>query len=342
MANNSTSKVDGDDPPRGNKRIKLIQSEVEAAASRASQDYYITSLTENYNKQLETIEQEHEEQTQALKSQLEVMKQESGELIRDLKSQLAIGGEKKTDQVRERGATEAAEAHKKQLETTEQTSKELIRKILDLESQLAESAERKKTEDREGEKKVADAAKVVTASRTRVISLETDLSASRKSYKTIIDRASVADQSNKDLRRLTDEARRELVQVHEHHKGKLERAVVQMRKEEEELREQHEAELGKVLEDRDKNACVEIGFKKRFLTAASAAPKFALKRRSATFVELAKLAIKTDTVSDRLFEYKERTIPTADYCKTLKEVSSVIARTGHGGQSANFYILAWL
>jgi hypothetical protein len=151
-----------------------------------------------------------------------------------------------------------------------------------------------------------------------------------------------ASRKQADLGRLTDEARRELVQVHEHHKGKLERAVVQMRKEEEELREQHEAELGKVLEDRDKNACVEIGFKKRFLTAASAAPKFALKQRSATFVELAKLAIKTDTVSDRLFEYKERTIPTADYCKTLKEVSSVIARTGHGGQSANFYILAWL
>jgi hypothetical protein len=48
MATNLTPKVDQDTPPRDNKRIKLIQSEVEAAAAREAQDYYITRLTENY------------------------------------------------------------------------------------------------------------------------------------------------------------------------------------------------------------------------------------------------------------------------------------------------------
>lgn len=48
MATNLTPKVDQDTPLRDNKRIKLIQSEVEAAAAREAQDYYITRLTENY------------------------------------------------------------------------------------------------------------------------------------------------------------------------------------------------------------------------------------------------------------------------------------------------------
>ena len=70
MATNLTPKVDQDTPPRDNKRIKLIQSEVEAAAAREAQDYYITRLTENYKQQLETMEQGHEAQTKALKAQL--------------------------------------------------------------------------------------------------------------------------------------------------------------------------------------------------------------------------------------------------------------------------------
>jgi hypothetical protein len=93
MATNLTPKVDQDTPLRDNKRIKLIQSEVEAAAAREAQDYYITRLTENYKQQLETMEQGHEAQTKALKAQL------------------AASAEMREDEDTKKARIEAAELH---------------------------------------------------------------------------------------------------------------------------------------------------------------------------------------------------------------------------------------
>jgi hypothetical protein len=93
MATKSDSRVGQDTPTRDTKRIKFIQSEVEAAAAREAQDYYITRLTENYKKQLETMEQAHEAQTH------------------DLMSQLAASMELREDEGTRQARTEAAELH---------------------------------------------------------------------------------------------------------------------------------------------------------------------------------------------------------------------------------------
>jgi hypothetical protein len=93
MATNLTPKADQDAPPRDNKRIKFIQSEVEAAAAREAQDYYISRLTENYKKQLETMEQGHEAQTQ------------------NLKAQLAASAEMREDEDTKKARLEAVEVH---------------------------------------------------------------------------------------------------------------------------------------------------------------------------------------------------------------------------------------
>jgi hypothetical protein len=92
----------------------------------------------------------------------------------------------------------------------------------------------------------------------------------------------------------------------------------------------------------NKDSWTEIRFRKQFVTKLAAVTSSAVKRRSATFLELAKLAIKTDTFSGRIFEHEKRTIAEADYGKTLTEVSTVLATLKHCGQSTNVCILACL
>jgi hypothetical protein len=332
MATNSTPTVGNDESPRSNKRIKLIQSEVEAAASKASQDFYITSLTENYNKQLEAMEQDHAEhiqEIQELKSQLVACAKQTREdcktkendavVIESLKSQLAASGEKETeDRVRERKETEAAETNRRELEAMERANKRQIQVIKNLELQLAASAERKMIEDRETERKVTDAAKVATASKTRAISLETDLAQSRREGVAFRERAASVEITLRDLRRSRgDELRPQL----------------------DAAKKAYEAKLKNLLED--KNGWIQIGFKKMWVTAVSSKLSFAVKRRSSTFLELAKMGVKSPLVTGRNFEYKGRKITEADYNKTLSQVSGVLLETRHYGRLTNSCVLAW-
>lgn len=288
MATNATPKVDNDDSARGNKRIKLIQSEVEAAASKASQDFYITSLTANYNKQLEAMEQDHGEQIQE---------------IQDLKSQLAARDRIKTeDSVKEQKTAEAAEHHREQLGVMRQAIKKQIDDIRNLELQLATSTESKRTGERENERKVADAAKVAKASRTRAISLETDLAESRKSCVALRKQKAIVEVKLINLQHSTDDQlRSQLDAARKTYKAKLESARD------------------------DQNGWIQIGFRKKYVWAGLIGENLAVRRRSATFRELAKLALKTDGLSGRSFEYENHIMPTADYSKTLAEVSSVLS-----------------
>ena len=291
--------LDTDDPPRDSKRIKLIQSEVDAEATKEAQEFYITRLNENYKKQLEAMEQEHGEQIQALKSQLA----SSAEKL------------KAGDRVSEQKVTEAAKDSKKQLEVVEQGYGVQKRQIQDLKSQLAASAERKKADDIESENKAAGAARAAAFRKTVSERTEEELAESRKSCLAAQNRATKAEQETEE--RLREQASRMV-----------------------KLKRRHTAELKEALEDI--KSCVEVGFTKRFLTTPSSAPKLAIRRLTSTFAELAKLAIETDRISGRIFEYKKRTIPVADYNKTLREISGVTVTTGIVEQSTNLCVLAWL
>jgi hypothetical protein len=253
MATEHAPGLDRDDPPRDSKRIKLIQSEVDAAATKEAQDYYITRLNDNYKKQLEAMEEDHEEQIQTLKSQLAT----SDEKMR------------MEDQASEKKVTEAAEGYKKQLEAMEQRHGEQRHEIQELKSQLAVIAEKKKVYDRVSERKAADASRSAMSRRDQQFALEGQLAESRKSCSAAQDRALKAEREARGLRgsmldRLNEQALR-LVKT----------------------KRQHATELAEAKE----SSCVEIAFTKRFLNGTAAAPKFALTRRSATFSELAKLAI---------------------------------------------------
>jgi len=332
METNSTPTVGNDESPRGNKRIKLIQSEVEAAASKASQDSYITSLTENYNKQLEAMEQDHADriqEIQELKSQLVACAKQTREdcetkendavVIESLKSQLAASGEKETeDRVRVREATEAAEANRRELESMERANKLQIQVTKNLELQFAAITERKKFDDRETERKVTDAPKVATASKTRAISLETDLAQSRRESVAFRERAASVEVTLRNLQRSRGEELRPQLDA---------------------AKKAYEAKLKNLLED--KNGWIQVSFKKMWVTAVSSKPSFAVKRRSSTFLELAKMGLKSPSLTGRNFEYKGRKITEADYDKTLPQVSGVLLGTRHDGRLTNSCVLVW-
>lgn len=72
---------------------------------------------------------------------------------------------------------------------------------------------------------------------------------------------------------------------------------------------------------------MEIKFRKMWVTKLSSAASFAVKRRSATFRELAKMGLKSDSLYGRKFEYEGRKITVADYDKTLSQVSGVPLET---------------
>ena len=106
------------------------------------------------------------------------------------------------------------------------------------------------------------------------------------------------------------------------------------------LKRRHAAKLKAALEDED--GFVEIGFKKLWVTKVSAKASLAVKRRSATFRELAKMGLKSDSLGLRKFEYEGRKITPVDYDKTLSEVSGVLLETGHCRQLTNAWVLAWV
>jgi chromosome segregation ATPase len=376
---NQTPKVDEGTPARESKRTKLIQSEVEAAAAREAQDFYITRLTENYKQKLDMVEQGYEAQSreiQDIKSQLAAsakLKKEHQEQareiqklkaqlaasakvanvcvvqereLRELKSQLATSAEKmrevcktqesaasvisslksqlaatterrREDQETQNTATAAAEDYKQRLDAMEQGRREQTKEIQDLKSKLngwrlaASTNNNKtivvattkitdlKTELRETEGQLAESQKSTTALKTRLDETKWQLEENTKSWVAASDRALKAQWENTNLKR------------------------------------QYEAKLKEALEDED--GWMEIGFKRKRTNDKLSAPKFAVKRPSATFRQLARLALNCDP-SPRAwtFVYEGRTMPASDLDKTLAEVSGVLCGRRRREQLTNY------
>jgi len=217
---------------------------------------------------------------------------------------------------------EAAEKYKTQLEATELGRQKQILTIQSLKSQLATKIAREETKERENKKKVADAAKVATASKTRVISLETDLAQSRKNYSNVRARALTAEREIEKIGRSTDAK----LQV-------LESKLVAMQKRVDtataKLKQQHLAMLR--AGPKGAESLVEVGFRKQWTYTLSDIRSFGTKRRSNTFAQLAMMALKMSSdafeKSGRTYEYKGRMIFPAGYHRTLAEVSNVIVMT---------------
>jgi hypothetical protein len=149
-ATNAVLKVDEGTPCRESKMIKLIQSEVEAAAARETQEHYVKRLTEK--QKLDMMEQGYQEQRveiQELKSQLSASvevkredckaKEATALLIVSLESQLAASTEKKRkeDQETKESVAKVIEIHKQKLDAVERGSQEQRREIQELKLRLA-------------------------------------------------------------------------------------------------------------------------------------------------------------------------------------------------------------
>ena len=381
MAMTTTPKVDEGTPACESKRTKVIQSEVEAAAAREAQDFYITRLTENYKQKLDIIGQGYEAQSQEiqeLKSQIAAnaeqtrqdckTKKETGFVIESLKAQLATTTERRReDQGAKHAAVEAAETYKLKLDAMEQGQQAQRQEIQTLKPQLDASNEVKKEhgnqgremqdllsqfaaqqarERRDSNKTVALAGKKITDVKTELAETKSQLAKSQKSTtagKTELDKtrlqleesqkSNVALEGELDGMRLVLEASRTSCALNSERAKKAEWEIPH-------LKRRHAAKLKAALEDED--GFVEIGFKKLWVTKVSAKASLAVKRRSATFRELAKMGLKSDSLGLRKFEYEGRKITPVDYDKTLSEVSGVLLETGHCRQLTNAWVLAWV
>lgn len=127
MATNNAFKVTKDTSARKGTRVGSIQSNVEAAAMRESHEYFVTRLTQGYNKQLETMEQEYEEQ------------------LRELKARLATDVEKaKQDAIKDHKAQAAPQADAAEAKLVQMQKKlDTYMEAYNIETTLVSSAERK-------------------------------------------------------------------------------------------------------------------------------------------------------------------------------------------------------
>jgi chromosome segregation ATPase len=147
MATTPSPKADEGTPAHENKRIKLLQSEVDAAAA---QEYYMTRLTEK--QKLDMMEQGYQEQKaeiQHLKSHIAASadlrmkdcksKETTALIILSLKTQLAASAEKKRkeDQQTKETVAKAAETYKQKVDAMERGSQEQRLETQELKSQIA-------------------------------------------------------------------------------------------------------------------------------------------------------------------------------------------------------------
>ena len=338
-ATSQALKVDEGAPGRESKRTRLIQSEVEAAAARDAQDYYIARLTENYKQKLDMSEQGYK-----------VLKQE----IQELKSQLTASAEKtRQDQEAKQTALETAQNYKQKSDALEQCCQVQARRIEALESQLYATAEKEK-EDQKARKTVAEAAELVKTVKIELDETKGQLAESRNSAKIGLEETqrqlTASQKSTAAIENALKEARSQLAESQKSvisTKVEIEETEWQLAESRKScaitsdqalkaewnnhhLKRRHKSQLEEALADNDK--FMEIGFRKQWATKLSSAPSFAVKRRSATFLELAKMGLKSTTLCGRTFEYKGRTVPITDFGKTLTEVSGIPLTRRHGGQ----------
>jgi hypothetical protein len=301
--------------------------------------------------------------------------------ILTLESQLAAIAEnkRKDDQETKETVARVAETHKQTLDTKEQTLREQTQEIQDLKSRLA--AEESKgcegcrqsvaaafLEERDLETKLsvtkrhlAESWDSIAAWQAKFNETKRQFVESRKSntaWKTELEmsewRLEESRKSITALRSDFDETQRQLAdsqEIADAMKTELDEAeweLAESRKScvvisDRSLKAQWEStNLKKALADKDRDSWTEIRFRKKFLTRLSTVWSSTFRRRSATFLELVRLATKTDTVSGRAFEHKKRTIAETDYGKTLEEVSSVLTMIRLRGPSTNACVLAWI
>jgi hypothetical protein len=347
MATNATNqvlKVDEDALDRDSKRTKLIQSEVEATAAREAQELYMTRLTEK--QKLDMMEQSHQEQKleiRELKSQLaasmEVEKEDSKTkeatalLILNLKSQLAANAEteRKEDIGTKERMAKISEVCKQKLDATRQQIQELkaqiaakilledqnsgetaalaAKKMSDLKIELNETKCAWKSELEMNEWRSEESEKSISA-------LEAELSGTKR--RLVENPGWLADMKNE-----LDETEWSLEESRKSWVAARDRAL-KAQWENVDLVRQHGAELQ---ERNDKDAFVEIGFRKKLKNGSLTAPKFAVKRLSRTFGELAKIVVRSDMLFMYDFDHEGRKITEADKGRTLPQVSAVLVET---------------
>jgi chromosome segregation ATPase len=311
------------------------------------------------------VKQEHEEQgreIQKLKSQIAAQTTRECQEIQELKTQLAASAEKtseackakeataseilslksqlaastekrRKDQETNKTAAEAVEDYKQRLENAHRKQALEIR---DLKSQLTTSTPcetvglaTKEITDLTAElakaiSQVAESQKSVTAGKAELDKTRLQLIECQKS-------TSALTTGLEETKWLLEESQTSCALIT--------RRALEAEWEYANLKRHHGAKLKEALNAA--NSFMEIGFRKMWATKLSSAPSYAVKRRSATFFELAKMGLKSDTLSGRKFEYRGRKITEADHSKTLSQVSSQLLETGFCGRLTNACVLAW-